>query len=107
MQTTTPTATPTTTGATQPPLAAPPELVALLDAAIDDAIGQFVLSQGRCVDHLLDLYNSTEHAAVRSAVSFVLDGIRRLTAVRADEFVDNLRLIAAVAEVEGAFSVAA
>ena len=104
MQTTTPT---TITEATRHESQTQPDFLAQLDAAINEAHGQFVLSQGRCVDHLLDLYNETGHPAVRSAVSFVLAGIRRLTAVRADEFVDNLRLIAAVAEIEGAFSAAA
>jgi hypothetical protein len=107
MQTTTPTARTTITEATKPETQPRPDFMAQLDTAISEAQGQLVLSQGRCVDHLLDLYNESGHPAVRSAVSFALDGIRRLTAVRADEFVDNLRLIAAVAEIEGAFSAAA
>jgi hypothetical protein len=94
MQTTTTTATTTTD----------PRFLQSLDETITAVEGQCLLSQGRCVDHLLDLFNLTAEPAVRSALSFALDDIRRITAVRSSDFVDSLRLVAAVAEVEGAFA---
>jgi hypothetical protein len=97
MQTTTP--TPTTTIATTKS-----EFIEQLDAAVADIHGQCLVSQGRSVDHLLDLFNLSTDAVVRAAITFAIDDIRRLSAVRAEELVDSLRLIAAVAEIEGAFS---
>jgi hypothetical protein len=103
MQTSTPTpATDTAadTGSTSPFLAA-------LDAMIEDYAGQCLLSQARCVDRLLDLYNLTADPIVRTTVVFALDQIRQVTAVRATEMIDRLRLVAAVAEIEAAFAPAA
>jgi hypothetical protein len=100
MQTTTPTAT---KFSESPETSTRSPFLDQLDATVADVHGQ-LLSQGRCVDHLLDLYNLTVDPVVRAAIVFAIDDIRRISAVRADEFVDALRLIAAVAEIEGAFS---
>jgi hypothetical protein len=101
MQTTTPATT------TDRSLDTRPAFAAHLDAAIEEIRGQVLLSQGRCVDHLLDLFNLTSDPVVRATVAFAIDDIRRVTAVRADELVDRLRLVAVVAEVEDAFSTTA
>jgi hypothetical protein len=102
MQTTTPAAVSTTSTTTSTTTRS--EFLDRLDAAIADVHGQCLLSQGRCVDHLLDLFNLTSDPVVRAAVTFAIDDIRRLSAVRAEELVDGLRMIAAVAEIEGVFS---
>jgi hypothetical protein len=97
----------TTTATTHSPNQTGSAFMAQLDAAIAEVQGQCLVSQGRCVDHLLDLFNMTTDPVVRAAVSFAIDDIRKISAVRAAELVDALRLIAAVAEIEAAFSVEA
>ena len=77
-----------------------------LDSMIEAFEGQCLLSQARCVDRLLDLYNLAGDPVVRSIVVFALDEIRQITAVRATEMIDRLRVVAAVAEIEGAFAAA-
>jgi hypothetical protein len=94
----------TTTTATQTSKPTSSAFITQLDAAIADVQDQCLVSQGRCVDHLLDLYTMTTDPVVRAAVAFAIDDIRRLSAVRSAELVDALRLIAAVAEIEAAFS---
>jgi hypothetical protein len=99
MQTTTPTATTTRSSNRDRGT-----FLTHLDAAIAEVGDQVLVSQSRAVDHLLDLFNLTTDPVVRAALSFAIDDIRRLTAVRGDELVDSLRLVAAVAEIEDAFS---
>ena len=47
---------------------------------------QRLLSQSRCVDHVLDLLNLTGDRAVRGELTAYLAGIRKLTAVEGDGF---------------------
>jgi hypothetical protein len=77
-----------------------------LDPFLADTDGQLLLSQGRCVDHLLDLYNATDNLTLREVISDVIDDIRHLSTVRADEMRSNLVMLAAVATVEAAFDAA-
>lgn len=65
--------------------------------------GQLLISQDRCVDHLLDLFNSAPTDVVRRLVVDVMDSIRHLSAVRTDEIRAELDQLAAAAAVETAF----
>jgi hypothetical protein len=74
-----------------------------LDEMVDDLDGQVLVSQSRCVDHLLDLMNLTTNEAIRTVITEVLDDIRHLSVVRADEMESCYALLGAVAAVEAAF----
>jgi hypothetical protein len=78
-----------------------------LDPYLADSEGPALLSQQRCVDHLLDLYNTTDNTTVRQVIGEVLADIRHLSSVRADEMRSNAVLLAAAAAVEAAFLTAA
>ncbi|MFQ5557114.1 MAG: hypothetical protein ACE5GB_06360 [Acidimicrobiales bacterium] len=69
-------------------------------AELDDKV---LMSHSRCVDHLLDLYSSTDNEVVRRTIAEALDDIRRLQAVEADEMSGWYAVIGAVAAVEAAF----
>jgi len=64
--------------------------------------GQVLISQDRCVDALLDLYNSAPTDVVRSLVTQVLDEVKHLSAVRADDIKVHLDELGAAAAVESA-----
>ena len=106
METTTPPKTTPRTKAT-PVATSSSEFFAELDLAIQEIDDQLVVSQGRCVDRLLDLYNLNADPVVRAAITIAIDDVRRVSAVRADELVGALRLIGSVAEIEGTFAAAA
>ena len=74
-----------------------------LDEMMADVEDQVLVSQDRCVDHLLDLMNLTTNTAIRQVITEVLNDIRRLSCVRADELTAQYTLLAAVATVESAF----
>ena len=80
------------------------ELLAQIDHALAQIGDQQLLSQGRCVDQLLDLFTSTEDPVVRAAIGAVLDEIRLVTAVRARDMRSDLLLLAAIVDVETAFA---
>ena len=68
-----------------------------------DAIGdQLVLSQGRCVDVLLDLYCATDDVGLRWSIADRLSEISHLTAVLAVDVRADLEAIMAIAEVSSA-----
>jgi hypothetical protein len=69
----------------------------ILQAASAWASDQLLLSQGRCVDVLLDLYLATEDVGLRWSIADRLDEIRFLNAVDASEFRADLAAIAAIA----------
>jgi len=65
--------------------------------------GQVLISQDRCVDALLDLYNSAPTEVVRSLIASILDEVRHVSAVRADGIKSHIDELAAAAAVESAF----
>ena len=68
-----------------------------------DAIGdQLVLSQGHCVDVLLDLYCATDDVGLRWSIADRLREISHLSAVLAEDIRADLEAIIAIAEGSGA-----
>ena len=68
-----------------------------------DAIGdQLVLSQGHCVDVLLDLYCATDDVGLRWSIADRLRDISHLSAVLAEDIRADLEAIIAIAEGSGA-----
>ncbi len=65
--------------------------------------GAVLVSQDRCVDHLLDLYNAAPGDVVRLVVSEIIDDMRHLSAIRAVELHDRLDEVMAAVAVEAAF----
>ena len=100
-----------TTDATHDAIGSPPrgragELGPALARLADLADGQILVSQDRCVDALLDLYNaSTVELDVRPVVAAVLGRIRYLSAVRASalsQLAGELLAILALADLPAA-----
>lgn len=69
------------------------------------ADGAVLLSQDRCVDRLLDLYNAAPTEVVRRMVSAMIDDIRHVSAVRAADLHAPLDELRAAVAVESAFFV--
>ena len=65
---------------------------------------QVILSQGRCVDHVLDLLNLTGEPAVRAELTEFLSSIRKQSAVEGDRMRHLLDVVAAALEVESAYA---
>ena len=78
-------------------------LVGLLDAVLTEVAGQQLISQSRCVDWLLDLFNLTEVAGLRDVVAECLAEIRHLNVVRGKDMQAALLLISAAAAIEMVF----
>ena len=76
----------------------------IVDAALADIAGQTLLSQGRCVDVLLDLYNVTTEPSIQVLIGERLEDIRHLRAVLAEEFRADLYAVAAISAAESAFA---
>jgi hypothetical protein len=74
----------------------------IVDAALADITGQLLLSQGRCVNVLLDLFNVTTEPSIQVLLGERLDDIRHLRSVEADEFRADLYAVAAIAAAEAA-----
>ena len=74
----------------------------IVDAALAGLDGQLLLSQGRCVNVLLDLFNVTTEPSIQALIGERLDDIRHLRAVEADEFRADLYAVAAIAAAEAA-----
>ncbi len=76
----------------------------LVEQLVTDALravdGQLLVSQGFCVDVLLDIYNAAEGPVVRSVIAERLDDIRRLNAVAADDFEADLWAVLAIVAAE-------
>jgi hypothetical protein len=83
------------------------QFVALLDAAFRDVDDQVLVTQGRCVDHLLDLFNATRNAILRRLIVRALENIRPLRVVRAEDIHTALCVLEAAANVEFAGAEAA
>ena len=68
-----------------------------------ESIGdQVLLSQGRCVDVLLDLYCATDDVGLRWSIADRLREISHFTAVLAEDIRADLEAIIAIAEGSGA-----
>jgi hypothetical protein len=65
---------------------------------------QVILSQGRCVDYLLDLLNLTGEPSVQAELTSFLSGIRKLSAVEGDQVRRLLDVVVAAVEVESAYA---
>jgi hypothetical protein len=79
-------------------------IAAIVDAALAAVAGQVLLSQGRCVDVLLDLFNVTTEPSIQVLIGERIDDIRHLRAVEADEFRADLYAVAAIAAAEAALA---
>jgi hypothetical protein len=76
----------------------------IVDAALADTAGQMLLSQGRCVDVLLDLFNVTTEPSIQVLIGERIEDIRHLRAVEADEFRADLYAVAAISAAEAALA---
>lgn len=65
---------------------------------------QVILTQGRCVDHLLDLLNLTSEPSVQAELTAFLSGIRRQSAVEGERLRHLLDVVTAAVEVESAYA---
>lgn len=78
-----------------------------LSALVDDAVarleGQVLLSAGRCVDDLLDMWNATLSQSARQIVAEALMEIGHQSAVRAECFKVRARLVQLAAAVDEVF----
>ncbi|MEZ5408884.1 MAG: hypothetical protein R2761_12715 [Acidimicrobiales bacterium] len=92
--------TTTTTTTTTGPGAAFTEALTRLEHSLDT---QILVSQDRCVDGLLDLYNAAPTELIRSLVADIIDDIRHLSAVRASTVQGRLMEVTAATSVELAF----
>ncbi len=92
--------TDSTTTLTTGPGAAFTEALTRLERTLD---AQILVSQDRCVDGLLDLYNAAPTEPIRSLVADILDDIRHLSAVRASTVQGRLMEVTAATSVELAF----
>ena len=67
------------------------------------AAGQLVLTQSRCVDHLLDLLNLTTEPAVRAVLEGGLAAIRNLSSVEGGALLHTIALAVAAVHVESSY----
>lgn len=75
----------------------------LLAAFIETVDGATLVSQDRCVDALLDLFNAAPTDVVRSLVASMIDDMRHVSAVRASDLSEGLEELLAAVAVEAAF----
>ncbi|MEM9135620.1 MAG: hypothetical protein AAF962_15530 [Actinomycetota bacterium] len=70
---------------------------ALFDAELDRLEelldGQMLVSQDRCIDALLDVYNAAPGKLARQLVGEMISDIRFVKAVRADTMLDDLAVL--------------
>jgi hypothetical protein len=65
---------------------------------------QVILTQGRCVDHLLDLLNLTTEPSVQAELTGFLSDIRKQSAVEGARMRQVLDVVVAAVEVESAYA---
>ena len=75
-------------------------VLSILERSLQD---QVLVSQDRCIDGLLDLYNVAANSLVRQLVVDILNDVRFLSAVRAADLADRLTEVRAAMAVELAF----
>jgi hypothetical protein len=73
------------------------QLTDIAEAALVRIGDQALLSQGHCVNVLLDLYTATEDVGLRWTIAERLNDIRFLNAVEGDEIRADLSAILAIA----------
>lgn len=78
----------------------------IVDAALVEIEGALLVSQSRCVDLLLDLYNAAPIGTTRHVIEERLSDIRHLNAVEADEVRADLYAVLAIAAAESAIEAA-
>lgn len=78
----------------------------IVDAALVEIEGALLVSQSRCVDLLLDLYNAAPVGTTRHLIEERLSDIRHLNAVGADEVRADLYAVVAIAAAESAIETA-
>ena len=76
------------------------EVLADLYQRVDGAV---LVSQDRCVDALLDLYNAASNDVIRLVVADIIDDVRHISAIKASELHDRLDEVTAAVAVESAF----
>ena len=76
----------------------------VLDSLARSLEGQLLISQDRCVDGLLDVYNAAPSGAVRKLVSSAITDIQHLSAVRTTDMATTLGNIGAALAIEGALA---
>ena len=74
----------------------------IVDAALVEIEGALLVSQSRCVDLLLDLYNAAPIGTTRHVIEARLSDIRHLNAVEAAEVRADLYAVLAIAAAESA-----
>ena len=74
----------------------------IVDAALVEIEGALLVSQSRCVDLLLDLYNAAPIGTTRHVIEERLSDIRHLNAVEAEEVRADLYAVLAIAAAESA-----
>jgi len=67
------------------------------------AAGQQIMTQSRCVDHLLDLLNLTAEPAVRAVLESCLSDIRHRSAVEGSSMARGVALAVAALHVEASY----
>jgi hypothetical protein len=105
--------TPTTTTTPSDPTTASTDAALMLDsigdivdAALVEIEGALLVSQSRCVDLLLDLYNAAPIGTTRHVIEERLSDIRHLNAVEAEEVRADLYAVLAIAAAESAIEAA-
>ena len=78
-------------------------LAALIDGVVADLDGQAVVSQSRCVDNLLDLWNATTSHSAREVLAETLTEIRHLSAVETSYVQEQSALVHLAAAVDEVF----
>jgi hypothetical protein len=76
------------------------QIIDIAEAALERVGDQALLSQGHCVNMLLDLYCATEDFAIRWAIADRLNEIRFLSAVEGDDIRADLAAIIAIASAD-------
>ncbi len=78
----------------------------IVDAALVEIKDALLVSQRRCVDLLLDLYNAAPIGTTRHVIEERLSDIRHLNAVEAEEVRADLYAVLAIAAAESAIEAA-
>ena len=76
------------------------QIINIAEAALARVGDQVLLSQGHCVNVLLDLYPATEDFAIRWAIADRLNEIRFLSAVEGDDIRADLTAIIELASAD-------
>ena len=79
------------------------QFLAEAERARSVAAGQLVLTQSRCVDHLLDLLNLATDPAVRAVLEGGLAAIRNLSSVEGAALQHTIALAVAAVHVESSY----